>query len=231
VLEIKWIKGRLKEPALRRGECDAVPPTEEQEDNAGGGAGGPSLRGRPIDLIDIARVLGQSATIERLDGTAVRTLRDDLTLIRDSLSYATAILAADVVTLSGADTLEGSAEPGRLAEDPSKPFPSRRGAASPSAEIHALDGFDVLDALDDLDLGIDEGLFVRTDHLLGAHRQMAQVDLSSTPAIFQARTLLEEQLAILTERQAAVEARLQQIRAVIIRRYRLAADPARERPA
>ena len=78
---------------------------------------------------------------------------------------------------------------------------------------------------------IDEGLFARTDHLLAAHREMARVDLSSTAATTRVRLLVEEQLAILTERQAAVEARLQQIRAVIIRRYRLAAAPARDRPA
>ena len=36
---------------------------------------------------------------------------------------------------------------------------------------------------------------------------------------------------MLTERQAAVEARLQQIRAVIFRRYRDAAAPARDQPA
>ena len=57
------------------------------------------------------------------------------------------------------------------------------------------------------------------------------MDLSSAAATGRVRVLVEEQLEILTERQAAVEARLQQIRAVIIRRYRLAADPARDRPA
>jgi hypothetical protein len=49
---------------------------------------------------------------------------------------------------------------------------------------------------------------------------MARVDLSSAVATAGVRALLEEQLGLLTERQAAVEARLQQIRAVIIRRYR-----------
>ncbi len=40
--------------------------------------------------------------------------------------------------------------------------------------------------------------------------------------------LVEEQLTVLTERQAAVEARLQQIRAVIIRRYRDDEAPAHD---
>jgi hypothetical protein len=200
-----------------------VPPTDGQADSDGAQA--LSLRDRPIDLIDIARVLGQSATIERLGGAAVRACRDDLTLIRDSLSYATAILAADVATLSDAGTPEATAGPDVVVEVPSELFSSPGDDKWPSGSL------DDLDNLDDLDVDIDEGLFARTDHLLAAHREMARVNLSSAAATTRARVLVEEQLAILTERQAAVEARLQQIRAVIIRRYRLAAAPARDRPA
>ena len=136
--------------------------------------------------------------------------RDDLTLIRDSLSYATAILAADVAILSDAGTQGTTAGPDIVTSSRAGSLGSRRGPM-------ACRG---LDDLDDLDVDIDEGLFARTDHLLAAHREMARVDLSSAAATAGARALVEEQLAILTERHAAVEARLQQIRAVIIRRYR-----------
>jgi hypothetical protein len=221
VLEIKHIKGRLEEPARRRGG-DPVPPTDGRADSDGVLA--LSLRDRPIDLIDIARVLGQSATIERLGGTAVRACRDDLTLIRDSLSYATGILAADVATLSDVGTQPATAGPDTAVEVPAALFSGPGEDQWPSGSLGDLGDLDI-------DIDIDEGLFARTDHLLAAHREMARVNLSSAAATTRARVLVEEQLAILTERQAAVEARLQQIRAVIIRRYRLAVAPARDRPA
>ena len=207
-------------------EGDPMPPTDGQADSDGGPT--LALRGRPIDLIDIARALGQSATIERLGSAAVRACRDDLTLIGESLSYATAVLAADVATLSDAATQGKTVGPDRVAEVPKELFSSPGEDQWPSGSLVDLGG---LDGLDDLDVDIDEGLFARTDHLLAAHQEMARVDLSSAAATGRVRVLVEEQLEILTERQAAVEARLQQIRAVIIRRYRLAADPARDRPA
>ncbi len=67
--------------------------------------------------------------------------------------------------------------------------------------------------------------------MLAAHREMAGVNLSSPAAATRLQALLEDQLAILTERQAAVEARLQQIRALIIRRYRDAASAVRDQSA
>lgn len=210
-------------------ESDPVPSTDGQ---AGGGSEADlSLRDRPIDLIDIARVLGQSASIERLDGVAVRDLRDRLTLIRDSLSYATTVLAADVATLSDAGAKGTPAAPGVADQDLHGVFPSWDEDQPPPAAVDHFDDFDDFDDLDDLDLGIDEGLFSRSDQLLAVHREMAGVDLSSAAAVARTLGLVEEQLAILTEREAAVEARLQQIRAVIIRRYRLAAAPAQDRPA
>ena len=57
------------------------------------------------------------------------------------------------------------------------------------------------------------------------------MNLSSPAAAARVRVLVEDQLTILTERQAAVEARLQQIRAVVIRRYRDDMAQAREEPA
>jgi hypothetical protein len=59
---------------------------------------------------------------------------------------------------------------------------------------------------------------------------LARVDRSSAAAA-DALVQVEEQLAILTERHATVEARLQQIRLVILRRYRQEAASARDQPA
>jgi hypothetical protein len=197
-----------------------VPPTDAHAD--GDAASELSLRDRPIDLIDIARALGESSNIERLGGAAIRAWRNDLTLIQESLSYARTILTADVAIL----TQSGSEEraPGRDVLDD---LPSRLTSNPSEVQWSAED----LEDLGDLEVAFDEGLFARSDQLLSAHREMARVDLSSAVATTGALALVEEQLAILTERHAAVEARLQQIRAVIIRRYRQAAAPARDRPA
>jgi hypothetical protein len=219
VVEIKPIRGRLEEPAWRRGECGQVPPRDAHADGGGDGGAEPSLRDRPIDLIDIARALGESSNIERLGGAAIRAWRDDLTVIRESLSYARTILAADAAILSQSRS-EGTTGRRDAVDQHPGGLPSSPGE----------DQWSVRD-LEDLEVAFDEGLFARTDQLLWAHQEMARVDLSSAAATAGALELVEEQLAILTERHAAVDARLQQIRAVIIRRYRQAAAPARDRPA
>jgi hypothetical protein len=223
VVEIKPTKGRLEEPALRRGECDPVPPTDAHADGEGEAELSPG--DRPIDLIDIARALGESSNIERLGDAAIRAWRDDLTLIRDSLSYARTILAADAAILSHSSS-EGATGGGNVVDE----LPGRL-SSGPSEEQWSADDLGDLGDLDDLEVAFDENLFARTDQLLRAHREMARVDLSSAAATAGALALVEEQLAILTERHAAVDARLQQIRAVIIRRYRQAAAPARDQPA
>jgi hypothetical protein len=182
-------------------------------------AGSLSERTRPITLIDIARVLGESAKAERLGDIPIRAWRDDLTLIRDSLSYSRAVLAADVTILSQLGTTEAIGGPGVAGDLPGVLVAD--GPEDPWGE-EATVGFDP---------EIDEGLFVRTDHLLAVHQEMARVDLSSPGSRGRVRELVEGQLAMLTERQAAVEARLQQIRAVIFRRYREGAASAHDRPA
>jgi hypothetical protein len=197
-----------------------LPPTDAPTESDGPAE--PSLRDHPIDLIDIARALGGSSNIERLDGTAIRAWRDELTLIRDSLSYAEAILAADVAILSQSRPEGAVAVPETVDEHPS------RLSSGPSADQWSAEE---LEDLGDLEVAFDEGLFARSDQLLWAHREMARVDLSSAAATARALAVVEEQLAILTERLAAVEARLQQIRAVIIRRYRQTMAPARDLPA
>ena len=182
-------------------------------------AGELSLHTQPIDLVDTGRVLGESAKVERLGDIPVRAWRDDLTVIRDSLSYARAVLAADVAILTESG-LSTTTETQHVVAD----LPGLLAAVAPDSQWPAQDVVDP-------DPDIDEALFVRTDHLLAAHREMARVDLTSPAARTRTLESVEEQLAMLTERQAAVEARLQQIRAVIFRRYRDAAAPAHNQTA
>jgi hypothetical protein len=193
--------------------------TDRDEAGEADEAVGLSLQSRPIDLVDIGRALGESARAERLGDISIRAWRDDLTVIRDSLSYARAVLAADVAILTESGP-SASAESQRVADD----LPGVLAAVAPDPQWPDQD---VLDP----DPDIDEGLFVRTDHLLAAHRGMARVDLTSRMARGRVLEVIEEQLALLTERQAAVEARLQQIRAVIFRRYREAAALAQDQTA
>jgi hypothetical protein len=181
-------------------------------------AGELSLRMQPIDLVDIGRVLGESAKAERLGDIPIRAWRDDLTVIRDSLSYARAVLVADVAILTESGPSATATQ--RVVDD----LPGILAAVDPDPQWPDQDVVDP-------DPDIDEGLFVRTDHLLATHREMARVDLTSPSARSRTLELVEEQLAMLTERQAAVEARLQQIRAVIYRRYRDAAAPAHDQTA
>jgi hypothetical protein len=190
-------------------------------------AGGLSRQDRPIDLVDIGRVLGESAKLERLGGLPMRAWRDDLTVIRDSLSYARAILAADVAILTEPGLAETNQPDGVVDQLPAALADrARRLAPVPVPESQWSD-----QDMSGLDPDIDEGLFVRTDQLLAAHREMARMDLSSPAARARVLGQVEEQLALLTERQAAVEARLQQIRAAIFRRYRDAAAPAHDQTA
>jgi hypothetical protein len=211
--------GRLEEPWVARGECGPVPaasvPTQHDQTED---AGWLSEQTRPINLVDIGRVLGESAKAERLGDIPIRAWREDLTVIRDSLSYARAILAADVAVLTEPASLS-PAEPQEIIDG----LPGVLTAPPPEPQWPETD-------LLGLDADIDEGLFVRTDHLLAPHQEMARLDLASPPTRGRVLELIEEQLALLTERQAAVEARLQQIRSVIFRRYREGVE-AQDRPA
>ena len=86
--------------AAGEGSGTRMPPTGAQaHEDQGNEVAQLSLRDRPIDLVDIARMLGASANVER-PGAPVRDWRDDLTLIRESLGYARAVLTADVAILS-----------------------------------------------------------------------------------------------------------------------------------
>src|ERR1700742_2292214 len=102
VLEKWWSSGRLEEAARRRGSV-TVPTAHAHPGDGVGGVEPPGLAllDRPLDLVDIGRVLGASANVERLgEGAPIRHWRDDLTLIREALSYARSVLLADLAILA-----------------------------------------------------------------------------------------------------------------------------------
>ena len=72
---------------------------------------------------------------------------------------------------------------------------------------------------------LDPGIFVRSDDLLAVHAEMASVDLTSVEDVRRVLGVLEEQVAALTTRQEAVEARLREIRAAIAASVRGGGDP------
>jgi hypothetical protein len=190
-------------------------------DDAHDGAG-PSLRDHPITLADIDRMLELSADVDRVGpGAPIRAWRDDLTLVLEALTYARAILSADVAILRHANGGGGGGEQAQSVVDD---LPAVLDSAPGADEwAHPAEGHS--------DLEFGEGLFSRTDQLLSAHQEMAQVDLSSSFDVAGSLAVIEEQLTALTERQHAVEARLQQIRTAVIRQYQEGANPARDQPA
>jgi hypothetical protein len=67
---------------------------------------------------------------------------------------------------------------------------------------------------------VDWEIFARSDRLTSPHAEMARVDLSSPDKVARVIGDMEAQLAELTLWQGAVEGRLREIRAAIVRRYR-----------
>ena len=78
---------------------------------------------------------------------------------------------------------------------------------------------------------LDANFFTWSEELTSAHRAMARTDLSSPADVTTTLAAVEEQLRALTERQAAIEARLHRIRRAIVRAYQEEAAPARDRTA
>ena len=63
---------------------------------------------------------------------------------------------------------------------------------------------------------------------MAAHQEMAHADLSSREEVTRVLGELEAQLNDLAQRQEAVEIRLQEIRAAIVRQYKDGRVPARD---
>lgn len=182
-------------------------------------AEGESLSERPILLVDIDRMLESSANVEHLGpGAPLRTWRDELTVVLEALIYARAILAGDVAILRHRSA-------GNAVDEQSMVDHLPRVLAS-SAGID--EGAGLVD--DEGEADFDLSIFDRTDQLLSAHHGMARVDLTSQVDVARVLGAVDEQLAGLTTRQEAVEARLQQIRAAIVRQYQ-EAHPPEDKPA
>ena len=187
-------------------------------------AWGLSLPDRPILLVDIDRLLETSADVELLGRSGpIRIWRDALTVVLELLTYARTILDADVAILRGLPAAAGRGGAGLVDvlprilaresdDDWSEPD---RGADGRGAE----------------DMEIDANFFTWSEELTSAHQAMARIDLSSPADVARTLAAVEKQLTALTERQEAVEARLQRIRRALVREYQEEAAPARDRPA
>jgi len=208
------------------GECDPVPsadlpaPDGEGHPSARAQSWGLSLPDRPLQLVDIDQLLETSADVELLGpGAPIRTWRDALTSILELLTYARAILAADVAILRNSPAFEGPAGQPTI-DDLAEALSSRSWGDGWSEPAYGPD-----------DSEMDENFFLWSDQLTSAHLEMARTDLSAPADVARALFAIEEQLTSLTERQEAVEARLHRIRGAIVREYEDGEAPARDRPA
>jgi hypothetical protein len=174
----------------------------------------------PIQLADIDRALRDSAGVaDAGSGTPVRAWRDELAVALDSLLYARAVLSADVAILR--HRLSGDPEAdGPVVHELPQALSSRpwgKGWSSPAGSERPSQ--------------VDWEIFARSDGLMSAHAEMAHVDLSSRDDVTRVLGAMEAQLADLTVRQEAVEARLRDIRAAIVREYRDGAVATEDWPA
>jgi len=185
------------------------------------GPGDLSAEERPILLADIDRALGESAVLERTRGASpIRVWRDELTLALESLAYARAVLAGDVAILRHSLAAGGVAQQAVVDDLPS--------VMAAHTEDDEWSDAPAEDDLGHLELNL--GVFARSDRLVAAHEQMALIDLSSPDDVERLLGELEAELAELTDRQDAVEHRLQQIRATIVRQYQEGMVPTRGWP-
>jgi hypothetical protein len=171
------------------------------------GPSGPA--GRPIALADIDRALRESAGVADAGSKSpVRAWRDELAVALESLTYARAVLSADVGTLrhlqSGGPVAGGSVVDELSQAMSSRPWVQGWSAASRSGNPTP----------------VDWQIFARSDVLMSTHAEMARVDLSSPDEVARVMGDIEAQLAELTLRQEAVGGRLHEIRAAIVRQYR-----------
>ena len=198
-----------------------MPSAHVQTPKGGAGDAGAALLSgdRPIRLADIDQVLDESAQVEHAPESApIRTWREELTLALESLAYARTVLSGDVAILRHG-LRAGPDEQSVVAELPTV-MASQTWGEGWSAPSNTPGRWRV-----------DPDVFVRSDELMSAHQEMAQLDLSAPEQVTRVLGLLEEQLDALTERQGAVELRLEQIRSAIIRQYQRGAVSIRNRPA
>ena len=162
----------------------------------------------PILLADIDRALEDSARVADAGTDApIRDWRDVLAVALESLAYARAVLSADVGILRR--RLSADPDAGRSLVDELTHSMSTRpwgqGWSAPSGTKGLT--------------RVDWEVFARSDRLMSTHQEMARIDLSSRDDVARVLQSMEVQLADLARRQEAVEGRLREIRAAIVRQY------------
>jgi hypothetical protein len=194
-------------------------PQAHVPDEAGRGAARESpYRATPVGLDDIDRLLEESSSPATRRDAPVRAWRDDLALVLEALRYARAVLAGDVAILRHA--LAASTPTWHT--DLVRQLPSILGARSEEtgwADQRGPGGEP------DLDLDV----VIRADDLVSAHGEMAGLDLSDAAAVTRVLDLVEDTLVAMAAYQAAVELRLREIRAVILRQYVENLGPSRRK--
>jgi hypothetical protein len=163
----------------------------------------------PLLLTDIDRVLAESAEVDRAGtGSPVRVWRDDLTVALESLAYARGVLAADVGILR--HTLATAPRDGQAIVD----------RLSAVVAAHPWGHGWSAPVTHDAPPSVDWAVCARSDKLMSTHDEIARTDLSSPEDVERVLHEVEDQLADLSRRQAAVEHRLNEVRAAIVRQYR-----------
>ncbi len=171
----------------------------------------------PIRLADIDRVLEDSAAVAQADFAAsIRLWREELRVALESLTYARSVLASDVGILRhrlGSERARTEDLVEQLAEALSTtPWGDDWAEPGPGAGA-GDDNWDVC---------------VRSDLLMTAHQEMASTDLSSAADVTRVLQDVEAQLADLARRHDAVEERLAQVRAAVLRQYETGTVSARD---
>ena len=194
----------------------------------GRGPGALAHGGGPIDVEDIDRVLRDSAGLGADTPHASAVLREwraDLSVALAALVYAREILTADIALVHRCLAMPGTpSSPAEGLDDLIAHLP--RVLTSPSSrtvssvgEIPARGPAESEDpgrSIEDEDIA---QVVARSDRLVAAHRVLASTDLSVPAELAYALGVLEAQLTTLAEHQGAVAARLQEIRAVVLRQY------------
>ena len=197
---------------MQKGEGHPVPSPHAHlpdDDAARTGAAGESRFQRaPVGLNDIDRLLEEASDQAASAGAAtIRSWRDDLVLVLDALRYARAILAADVGILRHS-LAAGGTSPKTLVDE----LPEVLRSGSEGDEWSEPAGADLTE-------DFDPDLFTRADDLVSVHREMAAIDLADPDEVVRVLDLIEDTLVAVTAYQAAVELRLQTVRASILRGY------------
>jgi hypothetical protein len=165
----------------------------------------------PLVVADVDRLLLESARVAHAGPAApVRAWRQDLTEVLAVLSYAEAVLAGDAALLR--HCLSGApADHKAVLDDLARTL---SGGDQPCDAAAAVP--------------LDETLFARADRLVAPHDRLARADLTEPVAVRRLLHDVEAQLDEVGARRRAVENRLADIRAAVIRQYREGTVPPAE---